>query len=91
MKILSIPILITVVAVEWTFMQRLLHTTSLTGGQWAACMALALVVPITIELSKIPHRRHLPTQPPVDPAHAVNPARGLASPARPPSLNRTGR
>ena len=81
LKTLSIPILITVVAVEWTFMQRLLQTTSLTGGQWAACLALALVVPITIEVSKIPQRQHLPKPPPVDPAHAVNPARALAAPS----------
>ena len=77
LKTLSIPILITIVAVEWTFMQNLLLTTSLTGGQWAACIGLALLVPITIELSKIPRRRHLPTPPPVDPAHAVNPARAI--------------
>jgi P-type Ca2+ transporter type 2C len=77
LKTLSIPVLITIVAVEWTFMQNLLLTTSLTGGQWAACIGLALLVPITIELSKIPQRRHLPTPPLVDPAHAVNPARAI--------------
>ncbi|MGB8021931.1 MAG: cation-translocating P-type ATPase [Candidatus Nanopelagicales bacterium] len=76
-KTLSIPVLITIVAVEWTFMQDLLLTTSLTGGQWSACIALALLVPITIELSKIPRRRHLAAAPaPVDPANAVAPQRG---------------
>jgi P-type Ca2+ transporter type 2C len=78
LKVLSIPILITIVAVEWTFMQELLRTTSLTGGQWVACIALALVVPITIELSKIPHRRHMPAPGPIDAAHTVSPARALA-------------
>ncbi|MCU0262198.1 MAG: cation-translocating P-type ATPase [Candidatus Nanopelagicales bacterium] len=78
LKVLSIPILITIVAVEWTFMQELLRTTSLTGGQWVACIALALVVPITIELSKVPHRRHLPAPEPIDAAHTVSPARALA-------------
>ncbi len=80
MKILLIPILITIVAVEWTFMQKLLLTTSLTGGQWVASIALALLVPITIELSKIPRRRHLAVAPiAIDPVDAVNPARALAS------------
>jgi len=78
LKVLSIPILITIVAVEWTFMQELLLTTSLTGGQWVACIALALVSPITIELSKIPNRRHLPAPEPIDAAHTVSPARALA-------------
>ena len=76
-RTLSIPVLITIVAVEWTFMQNLLLTTSLTGGQWAACIGLALLVPITIELSKIPRRRHLHTLTQVDPVHAVAPARAL--------------
>ena len=76
-KILSIPVLITVVAVEWTFMQKLLLTTSLTGGQWVASIALALLVPITIELSKIPRRRHLAVAPiAIDPVDAVAPQRG---------------
>jgi P-type Ca2+ transporter type 2C len=61
-----------------TFMQQLLLTTSLTGGQWAACIGLALLVPITIELSKIPRRRHLLAPAPVaiDPVEAVAPQRG---------------
>jgi Ca2+-transporting ATPase len=75
-KVLSIPILITVVAVEWAFMQKLLLTTSLTGGQWVACVGLALLVPITIELSKIPRRRHLAAAPnAIAPADAVAPQR----------------
>ena len=76
LKTLSIPILITIVAVEWTFMQKLLLTTSLTGGQWVACIALALVVPITIELSKIPRRRHLPAPAPGRPGARRDPQPG---------------
>ena len=79
-KILSIPVLITIVAVEWTFMQKLLATTSLTGGQWVSCLALSLVVPIVIELSKIPRRTRLVAPAPVDPEHAVNPGRAIARP-----------
>jgi P-type Ca2+ transporter type 2C len=78
-KTLSIPVLITIVAVEWTFMQKLLATTSLTGGQWLSCIVLSLVVPAVIELSKVLQRRHLGTPVPVDPIHAVNPARAIAN------------
>ena len=56
-RTLSIPVLITVVTVEWTFMQRIVDTTSLTGGQWLASIFLALLVPIVIELDKLRRRR----------------------------------
>jgi P-type Ca2+ transporter type 2C len=80
-KTLSIPVLITIVAVEWTFMQRLLATTSLTGGQWLACLALALVVPAVIELTKVRGRRRLAVERArrgVDPVAAVTPARAIS-------------
>jgi Ca2+-transporting ATPase len=76
--LLSIPVLLTIVAVEWTFMQRLLATTSLTGGQWLASLLLALVVPIVIELAKLARRRRLAGPAPLDAPHAVAPARALA-------------
>jgi Ca2+-transporting ATPase len=52
LKILSIPVLFTVAAVEIGFMQNLLLTTSLSGGQWLACIGLALIVPIFVEADK---------------------------------------
>jgi Ca2+-transporting ATPase len=76
-KTLTIPVLITIVAVEWTFMQRLLATTSLTGGQWVACIGLALVVLAVIELTKIRRRRALATPQVIDPRHAVTPDRAV--------------
>lgn len=77
-KTLAIPAAITVVAVEWTFMQKLLLTTSLTGREWLACLGLALLVPLAVELSKIPRRRRQAeaTAVVLDPAHAVAPQRG---------------
>ena len=75
LETLSIPVLITIVAVEWTFMQNLLLTTSLTGGQSAACIGLAVLVPITIELSKIP--------PPPAPAHTTPGGPGTRCEPRP--------
>lgn len=77
-KTLAIPAGITLVAVEWTFLQKLLLTTSLTTGQWLASLGLAVLVPITIELNKIPSRRRLAQQTSVglDPTEAVAPQRG---------------
>ena len=57
LKILSIPAIITVLAVELGFLQAFLMTTSLTGGQWLACLGLAVIVPVVVELEKIVRRR----------------------------------
>lgn len=56
-KWLSIPIVVTFLSVEADFMQRLLMTMPLTGSQWLGCIALALIVPIVIELDKLRRRR----------------------------------
>ena len=57
LKILSIPVAVTVLAVELGFLQDLLMTTSLTGGQWLACIGWSLLVPIVIEAVKALRRR----------------------------------
>ena len=80
LKVLSIPLLLTIVAVEWQFMQRLLLTTSLSGGEWLACIALGLVVPVVIELAKWVRRLRLPAvaaapEAALDPLAAVAPTR----------------
>ncbi|QKJ20157.1 cation-translocating P-type ATPase [Microbacterium hominis] len=51
-KWLSIPVVLTVAAVELDFLQRLVGTTSLTGTQWLVCLALSLIVPVFVELEK---------------------------------------
>ena len=51
-KWLSIPLALTVVAVEVGFMQRLIGTTSLSGDQWLTALGLALLVPVLIEIEK---------------------------------------
>lgn len=51
-KWLSIPLVLTVAAVEIGFLQRLIGTTSLSGTEWLICLGLALVVPIFIEGEK---------------------------------------
>ncbi|MCT9821088.1 cation-translocating P-type ATPase [Microbacterium sp. W1N] len=58
-KWLSIPLALTVAAVEVDFMQRLIGTTSLDGGQWLVCLGLALLVPVLIELEKWLRRARL--------------------------------
>ncbi|MFB8145676.1 cation-translocating P-type ATPase [Microbacterium sp. NPDC056003] len=51
-KWLAIPLALTVVAVEIGFLQRLIGTVALTGPQWLACLGLALIVPVVVELEK---------------------------------------
>ncbi|TDN87529.1 cation-transporting P-type ATPase [Microbacterium sp. BK668] len=58
-KWLSIPIVITVAAVEIGFLQRLIGTTSLDGDQWLICVGLALIVPVFVEVEKWVRRRRL--------------------------------
>jgi Ca2+-transporting ATPase len=51
-KWLSIPLALTVAAVEIGFLQRLVGTVSLSGNEWLICIGLSLVVPIFVELEK---------------------------------------
>ncbi|WP_435591369.1 cation-translocating P-type ATPase [Nocardia sp. bgisy118] len=59
LKILTIPVVVTVFAVEIGFLQDLLMTTSLTGGQWLACLGWSLIVPIVIEAESAVRRARL--------------------------------
>lgn len=58
-KWLSIPLLLTVVAVEVGFMQNLVGTVGLTGNEWLQCLGLALIVPVAVELEKWVRRRRI--------------------------------
>ncbi|WP_243077078.1 cation-transporting P-type ATPase [Microbacterium sp. SS28] len=58
-KWLSIPLALTVAAVEIPFMQNLILTTSLTGQQWLIAIGLALVVPLFVEVEKLIRRRRI--------------------------------
>ncbi|MEV0298306.1 cation-translocating P-type ATPase [Nocardia sp. NPDC050710] len=78
LKILSIPIIVTVCAVEIGFLQDLLMTTSLTGGQWLACLGWSMIIPIVVEAEKaLRRRRRLRSTPPapIPTAVAVEPQR----------------
>jgi Ca2+-transporting ATPase len=51
-KWLSIPLALTVAAVEIPFLQSLILTTSLSRDQWLIAIGLALVVPLFVEVEK---------------------------------------
>ncbi|MBV6757810.1 cation-translocating P-type ATPase [Rhodococcus opacus] len=76
LKILSIPVVVTVFAVEIGFLQDLLMTTSLTGGQWLACLGWSLIIPVVVEAEKaLRRRRHAHPITPISAAVAVDPQR----------------
>ncbi|MWB98941.1 cation-translocating P-type ATPase [Agromyces seonyuensis] len=58
-KWLSIPVVLTVAAVELEFLQRLVGTVGLDGGQWVSCLGLALIVPLVVEVEKAIRRARL--------------------------------
>lgn len=72
LKILSIPTIVTVLAVELGFLQDLLTTTSLTGAQWLACLGWSLIIPVVIEAEKALRRRRRQRMSPVAPIPATN-------------------
>ncbi len=51
-KWLAIPVALTVATVELGFLQRWIGTVGLSGGEWLACIGLALIVPVVVELEK---------------------------------------
>ena len=53
MAILSIPVALTVLATQLDGLQQGLLTQPLTGPQWLACLGLALVTPVVVELDKL--------------------------------------
>jgi Ca2+-transporting ATPase len=58
-SILAVGALIVVLSTQFEFLQRLLLTTSLNKGQWAAVLGLALVMPLVVEIDKFVQRvRH---------------------------------
>ncbi|MDT2004866.1 cation-translocating P-type ATPase [Rhodococcus opacus] len=76
LKILSVPVVVTVFAVEIGFLQDLLMTTSLTGGQWLACLGWSLIIPIVVEAEKaLRRRRHVGPSTPIPATAAVDPQR----------------
>ena len=63
LAISAVPVAILFLATELPHLQGALLTVSLTAGQWAACIGLALLLPLVIEVSKWVRRRRSPGAP----------------------------
>ncbi|MDQ7994143.1 MAG: cation-transporting P-type ATPase, partial [Propionicimonas sp.] len=74
-KTMSIPLLITIAAVELEFLQRLLDTMSLTTQQWLTCLGLGLILPVVAEVKKWVVRRRSAVDTRLDPVAVVEPER----------------
>jgi Ca2+-transporting ATPase len=74
-----VPVALVYLATELPRLQEGLLTQSLTGPQWLAAVALALLLPLAIEGSKWIRRRGRAKAPAPDAPHAVAPARAQAS------------
>ncbi|MBS9373644.1 cation-translocating P-type ATPase [Rhodococcus sp. B50] len=75
LRILSIPVAVTVLAVELEFLQDLLMTTSLTGPQWLVCIGWSAIIPIVVEAEKVIRRHRQRTDLSIPAPVAVAPAR----------------
>jgi Ca2+-transporting ATPase len=53
----GLALLFTVLSTELGILQRILNTTSLTGGQWLVCIVLAVTLVLLSELIKLGLRR----------------------------------
>jgi Ca2+-transporting ATPase len=53
------PMALIVLATELGFLQRLLDTLPLSGGQWMVCLLLSLPFAIAVEIDKAFRRRAL--------------------------------
>ena len=71
-----------VLATELPGLQKGLLTTSLTGGEWLACLGLAALLPLTVETGKWIRRRRGPA-PVIDAQRAVSPSRAITAPIIP--------
>ncbi len=75
LKVLVLPTLLLILSTELSFLQRGLLTQPLDGLQWLACIGLALVLPIVVEIDKWIRRRRLPAAAPPTAAAVVSPSR----------------
>ncbi|HQR27608.1 MAG TPA: cation-translocating P-type ATPase [Nocardioides sp.] len=82
LAIALIPVTMTFVGTELPRFQKALMTTSLTTGQWVACILLAAVLPLVVEVGKLARRRRTPPSAPIDVHRAVEPERAVAHAGR---------
>ena len=65
-------------ATQLPALQSGLLTTSLTGRQWLACLALAFALPVVVEVGKLVRKRRTPQPQTIAVHEAVDPARATA-------------
>jgi len=78
-KFLAIPAVLVVLATELPFLQRGLLTQPLSGLQWLACIGLALVLPVVVEVDKWVRRRRHHEADVYAAEFAVSPARAVSA------------
>jgi Ca2+-transporting ATPase len=66
----GLALLFTVLSTELGILQRILGTTSLTGGQWLVCIVLAVALLLVSEVVKLVLRHRSPGTGPAKPAQA---------------------
>jgi Ca2+-transporting ATPase len=79
-RLLAIPAALVVLSTELGFLQRGLVTQSLSGLEWLACIGLALVLPVVVEVDKWIRRRRHPVSATYRIESAVAPTRAVTVP-----------
>jgi Ca2+-transporting ATPase len=80
LQLYGLSILLTILATELGFLQRILGTTSLTGNQWLLCIAVSLILLVVDEVWKFFLRRSTSRSVQAVPAPAVSIPQASASP-----------
>ena len=75
LAIAMVPVAMVFLATQLPTLQGALRTVPLTGAQWLACVGLAALLPLVVEVGKVVRRRRRETPPAPDPADVVAPAR----------------
>ena len=75
------PVTMIVLATQLPLLNRGLSTVQLTGGEWLACIGLALLLPLVVEVSKWVRRMRSPAVRITLPGRAVAPQRAVAGSA----------
>jgi Ca2+-transporting ATPase len=73
-----VPVTMIVLATELPLLNQGLSTVALDGGEWLACIGLALLLPLVVEVSKWVRRVRTPAVRITLPARAVAPQRAVA-------------
>ena len=78
-----VPVVMVFLATQLPSLQGALLTVPLTGGQWLTCLALAALLPLTVEVGKVVRRRRRGMPLAVAPQAAVAPERARTTPRTP--------